>query len=115
MKSHISQPIIYARLYLHCNYNYIAHGIYSYLNLLQFCTYASCANLFNFTATKCWKNQVYQECGTACPLKCGEEQPLHCTNQCVVGCACPSDLYMTKKGECVKKETCPKSNFLYII
>ena len=50
---------------------------------------------------------MHDECHTACPLMCGEEEPMICTYNCIIGCGCPSDLYQTYDGECVEKENCP--------
>jgi len=57
----------------------------------------------------CQHNQVYQECGTACPLVCGEEPVEVCHEECVEGCGCPTELpYLTETGHCViDVEECP--------
>ncbi|KAG8181902.1 hypothetical protein JTE90_026060 [Oedothorax gibbosus] len=60
----------------------------------------------------CGKNQVYQECGTACPLTCENlgNPPKVCTLQCVVGCACQEGYVKNSEGECVKPEQCKAHN-----
>lgn len=56
----------------------------------------------------CEHNQVWNECGTACPLRCGEEVPAFCTYNCVIGCACPDGLWLTEEGQCVREQECPE-------
>jgi len=57
---------------------------------------------------QCEHNQVWNECGTACPLRCGEEEPAVCTYNCVIGCACPDGLWLTDDGQCVREQECPE-------
>ena len=38
-------------------------------------------------------DQVYMECGTACPPTCKNPNP-YCTRQCVAGCQCPYYAYI---------------------
>eukprot|EP00117_Sycon_ciliatum_P036387 scpid49483/ scgid27402/ Chymotrypsin-elastase inhibitor ixodidin len=40
------------------------------------------------SSAACGLNEVFTECGTACPAACGVAAPLICTLQCVVGCFC---------------------------
>jgi hypothetical protein len=58
----------------------------------------------------CPNNQVWNECGTACPLQCGEDRPEWCTYNCVIGCACPDNMWMTNDGNCVAEQDCPEQN-----
>lgn len=52
------------------------------------------------------QGQIFTECGTACPAVCGEERPLFCTMQCVIGCQCPSETYLDRTAaQCVTE--CP--------
>jgi len=51
---------------------------------------------------ECESNKVWQECGTACPLKCGEEAPMICTMNCVIGCQCPPGHWEDVDGSCVE-------------
>lgn len=62
---------------------------------------------------QCPSNQVWNECGTACPLRCGEDRPTFCTYNCVVGCACPHNMWMTEEGHCVQEESCPQEEEEY--
>jgi len=54
----------------------------------------------------CPNNQVWSNCGSACPLRCGEMEPRFCTMQCVPGCTCPNGMWLTKTGHCVKRYQC---------
>ncbi|KAH6991134.1 cysteine-rich/TIL venom protein 2 precursor [Ilyonectria sp. MPI-CAGE-AT-0026] len=56
--------------------------------------------------TKCPKNQVYTECGTACPLRCGQPPPEACTMQCVIGCQCKPGFLLNSSGSCVPPSCC---------
>lgn len=54
--------------------------------------------------TECPANQEWNDCGTACPNKCGEPVAFFCTMQCVIGCQCPSGWWLD--GDfCVEDET----------
>jgi len=52
----------------------------------------------------CLQNQEFNECGTACPKKCGEPEALFCTMQCVIGCQCPWGMWEKDDGSCVENE-----------
>jgi hypothetical protein len=54
---------------------------------------------------ECESNKVWQECGTACPLKCGEEEPFICTMNCVIGCQCPPGYWEDVDGSCVEDDS----------
>ncbi|GFY60956.1 zonadhesin [Trichonephila inaurata madagascariensis] len=62
------------------------------------------------TRDSCRSNEVYNQCGSACPPTCsdrGENQI--CTLQCVAGCFCKEGLVRDDEGECVKPKDCPQS------
>ncbi|PRD23390.1 UNVERIFIED_CONTAM: Chymotrypsin inhibitor [Trichonephila clavipes] len=62
------------------------------------------------SADSCRSNEVYKQCGSACPPTCsnrGENQI--CTLQCVAGCFCKEGLVRDDQGECVEPEDCPQS------
>ncbi|CAH0045089.1 unnamed protein product [Clonostachys solani] len=42
------------------------------------------------------KNQVFVECGTACPARCFQPPPTICTLQCVIGCQCAPGFFLNK-------------------
>uniref|UniRef100_A0AC35TSG8 TIL domain-containing protein n=1 Tax=Rhabditophanes sp. KR3021 TaxID=114890 RepID=A0AC35TSG8_9BILA len=57
----------------------------------------------------CSGNLTYNECGSACPPKCGSLASVQmCTMQCVIGCYCGGEYATTQDGRCVLKEDCPK-------
>ncbi|GIY03103.1 zonadhesin [Caerostris extrusa] len=57
----------------------------------------------------CGKNEVYKECGSACPATCSNlGKNLVCTLQCVPGCFCEDGLVRNEQGECVAPEQCSK-------
>ncbi|XP_029160409.1 chymotrypsin inhibitor [Nylanderia fulva] len=55
----------------------------------------------------CPENQVYKECGTACPPKCNEDpSQVMCTMQCVPGCFCKSGFLLNAENNCVQPAQC---------
>ena len=81
-------------------------GIVSVKNIIIL--YYSCFEIRNNASLPACeiRDQVFTECGTACPPVCGEEQPLFCTLQCVVGCQCPPGTLLDRvANECVTE--CP--------
>lgn len=52
----------------------------------------------------CTANQVWKDCGTACPLICGQEAPEICTKECVPGCQCPDGFWRRSDGSCVRRQ-----------
>ena len=55
----------------------------------------------------CPERMKWNDCGTACPLRCGKERPEFCMEMCVSGCECEGDLFLTPEGTCVKEKECP--------
>ncbi|VUC31441.1 unnamed protein product [Clonostachys rosea] len=56
---------------------------------------------------KCPKpNQVFVECGSACPARCLQPPPTVCTLQCVIGCQCAPGFFLNKAGSCVTAVGC---------
>ncbi|KFM77647.1 Zonadhesin, partial [Stegodyphus mimosarum] len=54
----------------------------------------------------CGKNEIYKECGTACPANCTNRNPI-CTEECVEGCFCRDGFVKSKNGTCVPLSQCP--------
>ena len=81
----------------------------SFFNFIVFDLFSYCLNGTVACTRKllCPAGKKFQECGTACPLRCGQPEPLICTLQCVRGCFCPRGQYETANGKCVRKERCP--------
>ncbi|XP_017791522.1 PREDICTED: chymotrypsin inhibitor-like [Habropoda laboriosa] len=57
------------------------------------------------TMAGCGKNEVWNECGTACPPTCENPTPA-CNKRCVEGCQCIDGLLRNKNWECVKPSQC---------
>ncbi|KRX21784.1 Serine/threonine-protein phosphatase 5, partial [Trichinella nelsoni] len=57
----------------------------------------------------CGPNEIYKQCGTACPATCEEPNP-SCSLICASGCFCLDGLVRTRDGKCVKLEECPASD-----
>ena len=52
-------------------------------------------------------DQIWYECGTSCPLICGEPQQLICNMMCNVGYQCPSNLWWDNiQHQCVDISGC---------
>nr|XP_042912443.1 tenascin-like isoform X3 [Parasteatoda tepidariorum] len=74
-----------------------------------------CPKRFSAPSETCGKNEVYYECGSACPLTCanlGKDQG--CTEQCVKGCFCRDGLIRNDEGVCVHPNQCPKRKKIMI-
>ncbi|XP_044744019.1 zonadhesin-like [Chrysoperla carnea] len=58
---------------------------------------------------KCFDNEEYQECGTACPDTCDNYRNPNrpCTKQCVQGCFCKPGLVLNSDGKCISPDQCP--------
>ncbi|XP_072011165.1 serine protease inhibitor swm-1-like isoform X1 [Engystomops pustulosus] len=62
---------------------------------------------------KCPKNQVWNDCGSACPTTCDNVgiKGRICTMNCVRGCVCQSPYILSgESGSCVLPEQCPKKD-----
>lgn len=61
---------------------------------------------------KCPKaNQIYKDCGSACPLTCknmNDQSLIMCIQVCRSGCFCIDGFVLNEKGECVNPKQCPK-------
>ena len=56
----------------------------------------------------CGVNEVYNQCGTACRAKCGDDPESICNLQCVEGCFCKDGYILDKEnGNCIPKNECP--------
>ncbi|XP_026480220.1 BMP-binding endothelial regulator protein-like [Ctenocephalides felis] len=55
------------------------------------------------------KNQVYNKCGTGCPLTCRDWNKLarNCHAMCFVGCQCAPGFFLDDKNECINPNLCP--------
>nr|UPQ64758.1 zonadhesin-like protein 2 [Plectrocnemia conspersa] len=58
--------------------------------------------------SECPADEIYMECGTACPATCENYgKSIMCTFQCVSGCFCKTGLVRDCNGKCIKPENCP--------
>lgn len=67
-------------------------------------------------ASECGQNEVYEECGTACPVHCPsynergiiETGSFACVRKCVPGCFCAAGFVrdLKRSNACVQIETC---------
>ncbi|GFV25852.1 zonadhesin [Trichonephila clavipes] len=58
----------------------------------------------------CGKNEVFLQCGTACPASCrtlSNPRNLPCPNHCVKGCFCKEGFVRGPDGTCIPPTTCP--------
>jgi hypothetical protein len=57
--------------------------------------------------------QIWNECGTSCPLICGTEEPMLCNMMCNVGYQCPSNMWWDNNiRNCVSLNDCSIDNTL---
>ncbi|XP_039439707.1 zonadhesin-like [Culex pipiens pallens] len=62
---------------------------------------------------ECAPNEVFSECGTACPDTCAnldDPKPRPCTRNCVIGCICQEGFVRNDEGQCVLPSQCPNSD-----
>lgn len=53
----------------------------------------------------CKSDEVYNECGSACPPTCDNPEP-NCIKSCEKGCFCKKGLIRNDSGKCVEKSCC---------
>ncbi|KAJ0174465.1 hypothetical protein K1T71_009573 [Dendrolimus kikuchii] len=55
----------------------------------------------------CPENEVYKECGSACPKTCAaDSEDTICTEQCVVGCFCKDGYVRNSADKCILPSDC---------
>ncbi|KAK9307635.1 hypothetical protein QLX08_002057 [Tetragonisca angustula] len=54
----------------------------------------------------CPPNEVWNDCGTACPPSCKDPNPEVCTLQCVQGCECAPNYLRNDQDKCVLQRNC---------
>ncbi|PIC30622.1 hypothetical protein B9Z55_021805 [Caenorhabditis nigoni] len=52
------------------------------------------------------KNQVWSDCGSACPKRCEQKEPVICPAVCRPGCVCKKGFCFNKLGQCVPDNNC---------
>uniref|UniRef100_A0A482Z9F6 U23-Austrotoxin-Ht1a_1 n=1 Tax=Hickmania troglodytes TaxID=489260 RepID=A0A482Z9F6_9ARAC len=56
---------------------------------------------------KCKDDEVFMECGSACPPTCSNiRESETCSRECVAGCFCKRGLYRNEDGKCVPLKEC---------
>ncbi|GFT45325.1 zonadhesin [Nephila pilipes] len=57
---------------------------------------------------ECGENEVYNQCGPACPPTCiTQGQPVSCHHECVRGCFCKPGFVRGPDGKCINPTLCP--------
>ncbi|CBY14071.1 unnamed protein product [Oikopleura dioica] len=57
--------------------------------------------------SECRANEVWNDCGTACPSVCGEPRADFCIEMCISGCECAKGFIKEgKSGRCIREEQC---------
>ena len=59
-------------------------------------------------ASPCPKNEIYNECGSSCPVTCANKDypPQPCIALCKSGCFCARGYLRNKVGRCVLRKNC---------
>ncbi|PAV60634.1 hypothetical protein WR25_14406 isoform A [Diploscapter pachys] len=55
---------------------------------------------------QCPENQEWSGCHTRCEPSCTDRNPLLCTKECVIGCACKTGFFRNAFGNCVTAYDC---------
>ena len=67
-------------------------------------------NLYISGQENCGRNQMYLECGTACPETCQtkDEKAIMCNKMCIPGCFCQQGYLrdVRRNNECVLEKDC---------
>uniref|UniRef100_A0AC34FSN7 TIL domain-containing protein n=1 Tax=Panagrolaimus sp. ES5 TaxID=591445 RepID=A0AC34FSN7_9BILA len=59
------------------------------------------------SGNECGENEVWNECGSPCPPKCGQFKRPMCMTVCVPSCQCTRGFVRNFDGKCVSPEKCP--------
>ncbi|XP_076174620.1 uncharacterized protein LOC143150319 [Ptiloglossa arizonensis] len=73
-----------------------------FLTLFTFLTISS-ALAANST---CPENEIWNECGSACPSSCENPEPRICIQVCSSGCFCKDGFLRNSEGQCVDRNQC---------
>ncbi|XP_076163025.1 chymotrypsin inhibitor-like isoform X2 [Ptiloglossa arizonensis] len=55
---------------------------------------------------RCPRNEIWNECGSACPPTCKNPKPQICIDLCVPGCTCKRGFLRNNAGKCVPPSAC---------
>ncbi|KAG8183312.1 hypothetical protein JTE90_002804 [Oedothorax gibbosus] len=68
-----------------------------------------CVKPYQCPSDTCGANEVYKDCGTACPKTCANRNiKIRCIDECVEGCFCKDGYVRNDEGICVKPNQCPE-------
>ncbi|XP_012228020.1 chymotrypsin inhibitor [Linepithema humile] len=54
----------------------------------------------------CGENEIYNTCGSSCPLTCQQPTPSVCTLACIRGCDCVEGFVRNAQSKCVLVQNC---------
>uniref|UniRef100_A0A914NYN6 TIL domain-containing protein n=1 Tax=Panagrolaimus davidi TaxID=227884 RepID=A0A914NYN6_9BILA len=56
---------------------------------------------------ECGENEIWNECGSPCPPKCGQFKRPMCMTVCIPSCQCTRGFVRDSQGKCIPPQKCP--------